>query len=172
MNNQRAFTLVEMMVSISVGSVLMGLALGMVHRTMRAESTARTHAQVERTTALLSRQFRSDIHRAKTVLLDDQQSDSPSLRLMIPNQRPITYRIENNSLHRQQQQGDEQTHIELFPFPDDHILKFVEMTRPPRIVLTLEHDTKLVGVAPRIRLHVEAVVGQFLRLGQSKEVSQ
>jgi len=43
-NNSRAFTLVEMMVSISVGSVLLGLALGMIHRTMRFESTTRTYA--------------------------------------------------------------------------------------------------------------------------------
>lgn len=170
-SNRRAFTLVEMMVVISVGSVLMGLALGMVHRTMRAESTVRTHARVERTAARLSRQFRHDIHEAESVLLD-QQSDVPLLQLILPDQRPITYRIESSSLLRQQQHSDEQTHRELFSFPDNYSLQFAELSKPPRATLTLEHDTKLVGIDPKIKLHVEAVIGQFLRLSQTEEASQ
>ncbi len=172
MNNRRAFTLIEMLVSISVGSVLMGLALGMVHRTMRAESTARTNAQVERTAARLSRQFRHDIHQAQSISLDGQQTDTPSLRLMLSDQRPVTYQIERGRVLREQQQGDEQTHREVFSFPDDHSLLFAELAEPSRAVLTVEHDTKLVGISPQVRLHVEAVVGQFLRLSQTEEASR
>ncbi len=172
MNNRRAFTLVEMMVSISVGSVLMALALGIVHRTMRTESTARTHAEVERTAARLSRQFRHDIHQAKSVSLDNQQSDATLLRLVLPDQQPITYRIEKRGILREQQHRDEQTHREIFTFPDDYILQFAELTEPSRAMLTLKHDTKLVGIAPQIKLHIEAVIGQFLRLSQTGEDSQ
>ncbi|NOY41099.1 MAG: prepilin-type N-terminal cleavage/methylation domain-containing protein [Planctomycetes bacterium] len=172
MNNRRAFTLVEMSVSIAVGSVLMGLALGMVHRTMRAESTARINAQVERTAARLSRQFRHDLHQAQSISLDNQQNDTPSLRLVLSDQRPITYQIDKSSILREQQQSDEQTHREIFLFPDDYSLLFGELGEPSRVVLTVEHDTKLVGISPQVRLHVEAVVGQFLRLSQTEGASQ
>ncbi|NOZ40319.1 MAG: prepilin-type N-terminal cleavage/methylation domain-containing protein [Planctomycetes bacterium] len=176
MNNPRAFprafTLVEMMVSISVGSVLMALALGMVHRTMRTESTANTNAKVERTAARLSRQFRHDIHQAESVSLDNQQPDAALLRLMLTDQRPLTYRIENGGILREQQQSDERTQREFFGFPENFTLQFAQLSEPARITLTLEHDTQLVGIAPQIRLHVEAVVGQFLRLRQSGGDSQ
>lgn len=172
MNKRQAFSLAEMMVVISVGSVLMGLALGMVHRTMRAESTARTHARVERTAARLSRQFRHDIHQAESITLDDPTADMPLLRLTLPGQQPITYRIEDSKILRQQQRSDEQTSRELFAFPDNYALQFAELVEPLRATLTLRHDTRLVGIEPQVKMHVEAVIGQYLRLSQTEEASQ
>lgn len=171
MSKLRAFTLIEMMVSISVGSVLMALALGMVHRTMRVESAARAHQAVERTAARLSRQFRHDIHQTQSVALDRQQAGSPNLRLLLPAQHPITYRITNSGVLREQQQSPESGPIrrELFTFPADHTLRFAEHHRPARAVLTLVRDDRLVGVPPQVRLHVEAVIGQFLQLHSSGE---
>lgn len=170
MSSPRAFTLVEMLVSISVGSVLMALALGMVHRTMRAESAARSHAQIERAAARLSRQFRHDIHQAKSTSIAAQQKGLPRLRLTLSAQPAITYQITKEGLLREQQQGHDQTYREIFAFPDGHILRFAELAKPHRAVLTLEYDTKLVGVPPQVKLHVEAVIGQFLRLSQTEEI--
>ena len=172
MNHLRAFTLIEMLASISMGSVLMALALGMVHRTMRDESTARTNAQIERTAARLSRQFRNDVDQAQRVLFDNQQPDAPLFRLVLADQHPILYQIEKSGVLREQQQGDKRTHRDFFSFSDDHALRFAELAEPPRAVLTLERDTKLVGISPQVKLHVEAVIGQFLRRRPSPEASR
>ena len=170
MNNRRAFSLVELLASISIGGVLMALGLGMVHRTMQSESSARTTASVERTSMRLSRQFRHDIHQAMRVSIDNPDSDKPALRLVLADQPPIIYQIEVNGLLRHQQAGS-QTQREHFSFPDSYSIQFDELTKPTRTVLTLERDTKLVGVPLQVRLHLEAVVGQFLRPHPTKEVS-
>jgi len=175
MNQPRAFTFVEMTVSISVGSVRTALALGMVHRTMRAESSAHTYAQTERTAARLSRQFRHDIHQAQSVSLDNRPAETSSLRLAFSDQQPITYQIEKSgeksTVLREQQLNDERVHREIFSFPADHTIQFAELEEPPRAVVSLEYDTQLVGVPPQVKLRVEAVVGLFLRTSLGGEAS-
>ena len=171
MKHSRAFTLVEMLTCISVGSVLLGLAVSMVHRTMRIESTARSSAQVERTASLLSRQFRQDIHRTKTFSLEGTLPEEVQLRLTLPEQSNIIYRLSENSVYREQQNSG-QTHRETFSFPSNHSFQITELSDPVRLALTLEHDANLIDVSPQIKLHVEAVVGQLFRLIQPREISE
>jgi len=172
MNKHRGFSLIELSASLAVGSVLMVLAMGMVHRTMRVESVARLNARFERTAARLSRQFRLDVHRAQSISIDNQQTNTPVLQLLLPNQHPISYSVETGDVLREQQQGADQTHRDRFSLPDNYTVQFATLTGPPRAVLALDHDTKLVGISPQVKLHVEAVVGYFLRLSQPEEASQ
>lgn len=171
MNNQRGFTLVEMLVSISAGSVLLVLATGVVHRTMRVESVVRENAAAERAALRLSRQFRHDIHQAKSVSLDGRQADQPVLQIVLSGQAPVSYRVEHTGVLREQPHNDTQIYREHFSFPDNYTVKFNELPSPRRVALTLERDTGLVGVPPRVELHVEAVISQFLQLRQPKENS-
>ena len=172
MKTRRAFTLVEMVTSISVGSVLLVLAMGTVHRTMRIESTLRENALTERTAARLSRQFRHDMHLAESVSLDRQQADEPVLQIELPGQSPVSYRVEHTSVHREQAHSDTQVHREHFSFPENFVVNFRELTAPQRVVLTVQRETGLIDVPPRLEMHVEAVIGRFLRLRQPKEASQ
>lgn len=164
MNHQRGFTLVEMSASISVGSVLLVLAMGMVHRTMRFESNAQKHAVTERAAARLSRHFRHDIHQAESVSLDRSQADESVLQLVLPGQAPVSYRVQKSSLFREQPHSNTKTYYEQFKFPDNFAVRFDELSAPQRVVLTVEQETGLVGVPPRVVLHIEVVVGQFLKL--------
>jgi len=169
MKETQGFTLVELLLSMTVGSVLMALALGMVHRAMRVESTAHTHAGVERTATRLSRQFRHDIHQAESVFIGDQPAGASSLRLMVPDKNPITYQVEKSRVRREQPLGDEQIHREFFSFPEGFAVRFTELDEPLRVVLMLDFDAKLVGIPRQVRLHTEAVVGLFLRSSPTEE---
>ncbi|MGI9427904.1 MAG: prepilin-type N-terminal cleavage/methylation domain-containing protein, partial [Bythopirellula sp.] len=169
MNKPQAFTLVEMLVCISMGSVLMGLALTMVHRTMRIEFAARSNSQVERTAIRLSSQFRHDVHRAQTASRNSLQAGAVTVRLVLPGERSIVYQLEQNIALRQQQRTAGQTQRESFVFPEDYHFQVEELTNPARLALILERDPQLIGVSPQRRLHVEAVVGQFLQLIGTEE---
>ena len=172
MKTRRAFTLVEMVASISVGSVLLVLAIGTVHRTMRIESTLRKNALAQRTAARLSRQFRHDIHLAESVSLDRQQADEPVLQIELPGQSPVSYRVEHAIVHREQRRSDALVHRERFSFPENFVVNFQELPTPQRVMLTVERETGLIGVSPRPEVHVEAVIGRFLRLSQPREASR
>lgn len=171
MNEQRGFTLVELSASLAVGSVLLVLATGVVHRTMRIESIMRDNAAVERAALRLSRDFRYDAHRAESFSLNRPTADQPMLQLVLPGQAPVTYRVEGSGVLREQSNNDTQIHRERYSFSDNFHVQFAELPAPRRVVLTLERKTELVGIPPRIELHVEAVIGQFLQFSQTEETS-
>lgn len=167
MRRQRAFSLVEMVTAISVGSVLMVLAMGTVHRAMRIESTARDRDASQRTSARLARQFRHDLHRAKSVSLDRQEIVT-TLLLEYPDQPSIAYRVIDNGLLRERQLSDPQLQREEFLYPEHFQVELGILPSPQRATLTVRYETQLVNVSPRIQLHLEAVSGQLLRLSQSE----
>jgi prepilin-type N-terminal cleavage/methylation domain-containing protein len=169
MNKPQAFTLVEMLVCISMGSVLMGIALNMVHRTMRIETAARSNSQLERSANRLSRQFRHDVHRAQVVSLETLEAGAVAVRLVLPGEAPIVYRLEQHIALRQQEQAAGRTHRESFEFPEDYRFRVEELVHPARAALSLQRDPDLIGVGPQRSLHVEAVVGQFLSGGRSRK---
>jgi len=93
-------------------------------------------------------------------------------QLALPDQPPVFYKIKSGHLLREQPQASGSTYRELYAFPEDHVLRFAELAQPARAVLTLTYDTQLVGVVPQVKLQVEAVIGQFLRLSQPEEIPQ
>ena len=173
MNRQRrAFTLVEVMAVIFAGSVIMVLAMKMVHRTMHIASQANANAIIERDATRLSRQFRYDIHRAESFSVNTDQAQITRLRLVLPDEHTISYRVESSQILRQQGRDDDSCHREEYSFPDNFAIQITELTDPQRVVLSIQSDTGLVHIAPRSTLHVEAVVGRFLSLDQPQEVAQ
>ena len=61
---RRAFTLVEMLTVISIGSVLMGIAISLLIVLLGAEQSGRTHAERSESLQRLADQFRRDVHAA------------------------------------------------------------------------------------------------------------
>jgi len=172
MKNRRAFTLIEMSVCISLGSILLTLAIGLVHRSMHNESSNRRTANVERTATRLSDQFRRDVHQAKNASLDGLDTKELVLVLELMGEPNVTYRLEEHTIIREKQLDNRQTQREQFDFPDDHELEVGELNDPPRIVLTFRQDTGLAGISPSWKLHVEAVVGRFNKPVSTQEVAQ
>lgn len=169
--NRRAFTLVELLVSMSVGSTLLVLAIGMVHRAMTLETTARGRAATHRTALRLADQFRRDIHHASAVSLPEgSNGNAPAqLRIELPNQEPTTYAATDRGVIRLQQLASEQTRREEFFFPAGYQIDFAELQSPRRAVLTVRRETGLTGYAPRVELHVEAVVGRLQQVAPPVE---
>lgn len=89
------FTLIEMVVTFTVGSVIMLAAVTMVHRAM--EIRKRTLGQMEQTRQLerVITQWRQDIHRAEAIRLAD--SDNCELQYL---DSQVRYEISGSSLSR------------------------------------------------------------------------
>ena len=94
MRNHRGYSLVELLVTMSVSTVLLGLATGVIHRTMRAESISQDRADLHRVALRLSTALRQDIHRASAALPLDADNDQPKLELEIPGGSKILYSVE------------------------------------------------------------------------------
>jgi prepilin-type N-terminal cleavage/methylation domain-containing protein len=60
MNRQRGFTLIEMLVVITVGSTMAGIAVFMLHALMKSHNTGREHLEYCRTINRMAEQFGGD----------------------------------------------------------------------------------------------------------------
>ncbi|MCH7753248.1 MAG: prepilin-type N-terminal cleavage/methylation domain-containing protein [Planctomycetes bacterium] len=173
-NKQQGFTLVELMVTVSTASVLLMLATGVVHSTMRFESMSRQRASVHRAAVRLSHDFRHDIHRANGFRISDRADKPPTIRLMLPEGSEVTYQVTHQRVLREQrlgaQQVAQQVARETYDFPANYRVMFSQ-SEPRMAELTVEHHLQLVGIDPQTVVHVQAEVGRLLRLEKVKEIS-
>jgi hypothetical protein len=169
-NKPSAFTLVELMVTISTSAVLLGLATGAVHRMMRFESASRQRASVHRTAVRLSNDFRSDIHQANGFEIGDSDDQPPTIRLTLPEGSDVTYQVAGQRVLREQRLDNQQVARETYEFPADHQVRFSD-SDARMAELTIVHNLPIVGVDPQTVMHVAAEVGRLLRLTAGEEVA-
>ena len=173
-NKRRGFTLVELMVTISSASVLLMLATGVVHSTMRFESMSRQRAEVHRAAVRLSHDFRHDVHRANGFRISDRADQPHTIRLTLPEGSEVTYQVTRQRVLREQrlstQQVAQQVARETYDFPANYQVMFSQ-SEPQMAELTVEHHLQLVGVDPQTVVHVQAEVGRLLRLAKVEEAA-
>lgn len=169
-NKQRGFTLVELMATVSTSSVLLMLATGVVHSTMRFESTSRQRAEVHRAAVRLSHDFRQDIHRANGFRISDRADQPPTIHLTLPEGSEVTYQVTRQRVLREQRLGAQQVARETYDFPANYRVMFSQ-SEPRMAELTVEHHLQLVGVDPQTVVHVQAEVGRLLRLAKVEEAA-
>jgi prepilin-type N-terminal cleavage/methylation domain-containing protein len=167
---QRGFTLVELIVTISTASVLLMLATGVVHSTMRFESMSRQRAEVHRAAVRLSHDFRHDVHRAAGFRISDRADQPPTIRLILPEGSEVTYQVTRQRVLREQRLSAPQVARETYDFPADYQVMFSQ-SEPQMAELTVEHHLQLVGVDPQTVVHVQAEVGRLLRLAKVEEAA-
>jgi hypothetical protein len=135
---RRAMSLIELMAGLSACSVILTTSAVLLHRVMRVESASRAFADVERSAARLSRQFRQDVHRASAAVLDPfQKNNGVALTLQFPNNQSLEYSFADGNITRIALQNGKIAAREEFAFPEDARLKFEEQQSPKRIVLSL-----------------------------------
>lgn len=175
---QRGFTLTELMVTMSLGSGLMMLAVGLVHQTMRLTSEARWRAAEHRTIWRLVDQFRRDVHRADAVVVDSPES----IRMVVAGLGDVTYTVrwagcdrvvgteqETGSSHESYRlQAGGQITFESLREPDRVAMTIGRGGLSPRLLAsdssdspttTADGDASVAAVAPP-RLRIEAVIGR------------
>lgn len=164
MIRRKAFTLVELCVTMSVGSAMMILAIGMLHQSMSLATVARQRGDYQRALDRLASEFRRDVHRAVQCTVDTQQSAA----LTMSDDTVVTYRSEGNRVIRQQPLGDGRSRRETFEFDDASTAIFESLQQPARSVLTVIHQSPIGGMKPRVDRKVAAVIGRLSQQEQAE----
>lgn len=110
--HRKAFTLIEMLIAITIGSSIMVASVALLHRSFELHKLTQTRMQQEQTIDRLIEQFRSDVYAASSV-----EVLAPSkLSLEIEGRDRIVYSALDNQLSREFSQPTEQRQsIELGP---------------------------------------------------------
>ena len=101
---RRGFTLVEMMVAISVGTVLLGLAALLIGSLMKLDRAGRARLAEESRLDRLAQVFRADVHAATGLA---PGAPAGELRLILPGGRSVAYRAGPGAVVRARPDGEE-----------------------------------------------------------------
>jgi prepilin-type N-terminal cleavage/methylation domain-containing protein len=115
-NRKQAFTLIEMLVVITVGSLLTGLAVLMLFSLAKSHSTGREHLEYRRTINSLAKQFRDDVHASKKTSTENNATTfypSPDSSEAIK----FCYQCLSGRIDRTELQGEKIVRLESYILP-------------------------------------------------------
>ena len=115
MTQRRGYSLVEMLVVMTLMAVVMSSIALVLHGLHRAERRLHDDVDFDRTLQRLATQFRVDAHAARGAgeIADDDDSQS-ALTLEMPDEKTVTYSIEPGGVRRLVRQGENTIHREWF----------------------------------------------------------
>jgi prepilin-type N-terminal cleavage/methylation domain-containing protein len=157
---QRGVTLIEMVLTISIGSVVFGLAVTLLASILRGDRTARQHLAATQTIGRLAMQFRHDAHLAKDAeLVSATDGATDGLRLASTDGSEVKYQWMDGSLERTESQTDKPSRRELFKLPNLHAVFEISRANPAETaVLSLESST---DESKSRSLRIEARIGRL-----------
>lgn len=157
MNERKAFTLVELTVTMSTGSAMMILAIGMLHQSMSLATTARQRAEHQQALDRLAREFRRDTHRAARCTVGPEDA----IELVMTDDSVVSYRAQDNHITRQQPMANGHSRREVFTLNDQSSATFESLANPSRAVLTVMHLSPGGSIKSRFDCRVAAVIGRL-----------
>lgn len=134
--HQRAFTLIEVLVAVTIGSMLMMSAVTLIHTTMQVSQASKQRVESQRLHSRFMQQFRRDIWLAEHVeLVVNAERDTSVLMIELADSQDIQYSIGTHQdapqIIRQTQAGGR----EVLELPANYVASF-----------SLEHEGTLVAL--------------------------
>ncbi len=107
LRNDQGFSLIEMLVAMSVGSAVMLLAMMLMNRSMQLSTAASNKFQQSATLARLASGLRDDALQADRILLVSDQE----LQFQLPDGRVVTWQLSpaDHAVHRSLRNSDQVT---------------------------------------------------------------
>jgi len=167
MKRRQGYTLIELVIAMSVASSLLVVAIGVVHRVMSIYSASTQQTRLQNVTSRLARQFRNDSHRAESILLKDN-----TLAMSIPTPagpRPTTYTIEGPVVTRVQQGGTHGPHLESYRFDTHATISFNTSSDSQSVTLKVNQQGAASKMPSRVLLQVDAIRGRLIPSYASQE---
>jgi prepilin-type N-terminal cleavage/methylation domain-containing protein len=193
---RRAFGLIEMLVAISVGAVLMGIAVSLLIVLLGAEQSGRVHAERSESLRRLADQFRRDVHAAVDVAdlgeageargtvpfsltresgqsLTRKSGQSPEdrheCRLALADGGSVRYTISADGISRVEQVGSKDVRRESYALPEGSTAAIVvdRTTSPWTLSLTIVPNDASLGSGHEIR--IDAVLGRDHRFAEQRK---
>ncbi len=168
MKKRNGYSLAEMLVVITVASVLLSITAQLVSRAMRVDAAWREQGDVARSMSRLARDVRNDVHQARNVA---GTQDPLTLEITCADGVKVSYTVAVHEIIRSSQHDEEQLEREYYKISADQQVVLKSLSDSPRIELQVTEQVKLAGETPRVILHVTAEVGRFLRLSGNEELA-
>ncbi|MHB1036496.1 MAG: PulJ/GspJ family protein [Pirellulales bacterium] len=171
MNRRRGVSLIEMLVAIEVGTVVLGLAVGLLYLLFQVQTNSRERLAAGHSVDRLAEQFRQDV-RAATGLMPAGEGTDPQSRLAfaLPLDRSVEYRLTGNVALRTEQAGQKVLRRETFALlPGDTIHWETRPERKELVSLIIASAGQAEKNRPTRSLKIDAALGADGRYASPKE---
>ena len=159
--SRRAFTLMEMLVVLTVGSVMLGISVGMLHLLLRSEQTGRDRVHRAAVSARLAEQFRADAAAA----LRQVPIEAPALcQFILPGDRTVTYRALPEEVRREERIAERPVRQESYTLPEGCSVAVAIKGDPTLVSLIVTHNNTPPAAGRQMR--VMALLGKDQRFVQ------
>jgi prepilin-type N-terminal cleavage/methylation domain-containing protein len=177
----RGVSLVEMIIVISIASIILGVVLVLMQWLLRSERDVRKTVWYGRSASRLARVFREDAHRAgKVEIVADGAESSNTMRFLVEGAHTVTYRIDEHTIDRIDRDGETELRRETFHFPPGSGIRFEKEDSPALARVVVDRATGQLKVdaaddrdaaqnrpeSPRRTLQFEAGLGKDRRWTQ------
>jgi prepilin-type N-terminal cleavage/methylation domain-containing protein len=116
--DQRGFTLIEMLVVITLGAIVLGLCVMLTQSLLRLNRAGQARLTEGSALGRLSRTFRDDVRSALEANTDPEDAKGPArLTLTMPDRQILEYRFEGNALLRLGRVEGEVDRVDRFRLP-------------------------------------------------------
>lgn len=161
MKMRKAYTLIELCITMSIGSALMLLAIGLLHQSLSFASMARSQADFHRTLNRLARDFRNDVHLASSLDRENPQR----IALTLNNGDVVQYEAEHIKpndvrIRRQRFQNEAAIDLEEYRIGSPVVIEFLALDQPRQATVELKaHSDSIAAdrIPPR---QITAVLGR------------
>lgn len=154
---RRGYTLIEMIVALTIGTVIVGISVGMLHMLMRAERAGCDRAPQARILVRLAQQFREDVHAAVQQTAGDQQAE---WRFAQAEDRVVTYRALPEEVRRDEHVAGKLVRQESYILPSGCSAAINVQSETPRVVPNLVLIGSVAPLAANREMQVAAALGK------------
>jgi prepilin-type N-terminal cleavage/methylation domain-containing protein len=164
---RRAFTLIEMVIAISVAAALTGVAVSLLLVLFRAEQSGRSYIAQAETLRRLADQFRRDAHAAARVAVN--QSDPQGWQFDLAGDSIVRYTKDSDGLRREEEKSAKNVGTETYTLPKDSTpaIEVDRAAKPPVVSLTIKPGD--ASLRPGREFRIDAVLARDLRFATPRK---
>jgi prepilin-type N-terminal cleavage/methylation domain-containing protein len=165
---RRGHSLIEMSAAMSIGTVLLLLAVQLVHRAMQHDRTQREHAAAQRVAQRVTRQFRTDVEAAIAVTLSPAEGaegvgGDTVVTLVRHASEPVVWRFAGGAAVRSEPRAEGLARREAYDLPPECAYRCARTTEDGRVLIDIMRRSP--GADPTWRLETR-VTAQPARLAR------
>ncbi len=160
MRSRNGFSLVELLIVMSVGTAMLTVAMSVLYLLKETQSNVRQRLASGRRVTRLADQFREDVHGASAVNRVPDETSSPAAtvwQFTIQPETVVRYEIRDDEVRRVRNTEDRKIH------EDYRLPAGVHATLLPPVsgssITTLRFETVAPGVAGTRPIQIDAVLG-------------
>jgi len=135
-SRRRGFSLVELLTTITVLTILLGLCAGLIRVLLTLDQSGRDAMAIASDQVRLSRTFRDDVHRSLLNVPPTIQPDR--LTLSLPDDSLADYTVRPSDVLRVLRQGGKVRRREMYRLPRRNTVRFESSVEAGRPMITLQ----------------------------------